>query len=604
MRSSSGRAVQIRNDLGGEWFLDPVVLIAIIPPATLASVVDLAEPTVPSRIGWTVANLVAFLACALLAAALVRTTRRRRRRAPLPITVTVMAGALFGLIKVLGTAGVGAMFGLTSMDKGSLGGRLVLGSVVGMVAVPAVVLIRATLARHRTEHRLLVAETFAGLLAPALPVGADASQAGDATLGGMLSAEEGATAREEAALVLGELRTALAQAPPSLASELLTEAVEHRLRPLTHRLWSGARLPSSDMTFRGLVRAMLRRPIYPALTPTLIHGVVVTLFAFNRVAPARALATGVVAAAGLAALLVLARTSRPRVESAAAGVAHLVLVLVAAASSALIIRGMLAPEFVLSSAGIVGLMVAWVLPLVLASNVVATVLHDRDAVRTQLVVMLGPEWYAQLMRRHVDAAAARDIADRLHGDLQGSLLAAAARIDRLDKDDDTIRAEMALVGERIERALSGPAGTGRLPLHARLADLEARWAGLLDIRIELDDAGPLGARSEDLIVGIVSEALTNARRHGMARVVDVRVDARREGGGGVRILIDDDGIGPRKGSAGIGSAHLDSVAPGAWSRVRREVGGTRLEVVLARSGGATGLRAGERASATSPHGVA
>jgi len=592
----------MRHDLGGEWFLAPVALITIIPLATLASVVDLAEPTVPSLTGWTVANLVAFLICIALNVVLVRTAQRRRRRAPLPITVTVVAGALFGLIKVVVTAEAGSAFGLTSMDKGSIGGRLLLSSVVGMVAVPAVVLMRATLARHQAEHRLLVSETFAGLLTPALPEEAVVSQGGGATLGGMLRADEGENARQEAALVLGELRTALAQAPPSLASGLLTEAVEHRLRPLTHRLWSGTRLPSSDMTFRGLIRAMLRRPIYPALTPTLIHGVVITLFALNRVAPVHAVATGVVAAVALAALLVLARASRPRAESAEAGVAHLTLVLIAAAASTLVIRRVLAPEFLLSDAAIGGLTVAWVIPLVLASNVVATVLHDRDAVRKQLIAMFGPEWYAQLMRTHVDAAAARDIADRLHGDLQGELLAAAARIDRLGRDDVAIRAELALVGERLEGAMSTGTGVAPLPLHVRLRDLQARWAGLLDVRIELDVAGPLGARSKDLIVGIVSEALTNARRHGMAQTVFVRVIGQHEDGTGVLVQVDDDGIGPRKGSAGIGSAHLDAVAPGAWSRVRREAGGTRLEVALAGDGG--GLRVGERGSVTSQHGAA
>jgi anti-sigma regulatory factor (Ser/Thr protein kinase) len=298
----------------------------------------------------------------------------------------------------------------------------------------------------------------------------------------------------------------------------------------------------------------------------------------------------------------LNRTSRPRVESAEAGVAHLALVLIAAAVSTLVIRSMLAPEFALSDAGTAGLMVAWVLPLVLASNVVATVLHDRDAVRTQLVVMLGPEWYAQLMRTHVDGAAARDIADRLHGDLQGELLAAAARIERLSRDDVAIRAELALVGERLERAMSVGTGVAPQPLHVRLADLQARWSGLLDVRVELDLAGLIGARSEDLIVGIVSEALTNARRHGMAQEVDVRVIGLREDGSGVRVQVDDDGVGPRKGGAGIGSAHLDAVAPGAWSRVRREAGGTRLEVVLADP--MAGLRAGEHGSATSHFGAA
>lgn len=597
----------MRHDLGGEWFLDPVALITLIPLATLGSVVDLADPTVPSIIGWTVANLVAFLPCIALNVVLVRTTRRRRRRAPLPITVTVVSGALLGFIKALGTIEAGAAFGLTSVDSGSIGSRILLSSVIGMIAVPAVVLMRATLARHQTEHRLLVAESFAGLLAPALPDGADGWQAGGVTLDstpraeGAEGAEAGATARRDALLMLGELRTALAQAPPSLASGMLSEAVESRLRPLTHRLWSGAPMPSSDMSFRGLVRAMLRRPIYPALIPALIHGMFIAFFALNRVAPAHAVATGMVAAAGLAALLVLARVSRPRVERADTGVAHLTLVLaIAAAASTMLIRIMLAPAFALPDAAVmIGFMVAWVIPLVLASNVVATVLYDGDAVRKQLVFMFGPEWYARLMRTHVDAAAARDIADRLHGDLQGELLAAAARIYRLGSDDVAIRAELALVGERLESAMRVRSGVTPLPLHDRLADLQARWVGLLDVRIELDVAGPLGARSEDLIVGIVSEALTNARRHGTAQEVSVRVIGVGEDGSGVSVQVDDDGIGPRKGSAGIGSAHLDVVAPGAWSRVERETGGTRLEVRLARD--RAGLRTGGRGSDTSRH---
>ena len=562
MRSSPSRVALLRHDLGGEWFLDPVVLITIMPPTILASVTDLAEPTLPSIIGWTVANVIGFMPCFAIAFGLGRATQRRRQVAPLPIVVTFLAGALLGALKVLGTAGAGSVIGLTGMGQGPITGRVVLSAVFGMVAVPALILIRATLARHRMEHQLLVAETF----------------------GSRLITEEGAAARQEAGEVLDELRDALEQAEPSRASGLLTEAVEHRLRPLTHRLWSGARMPSSDLTVIGLIRAMLRRPSYPVTVPVLAHGVVVTLFALNRVAPARAIATGLVLAGALAAVLILARTSRPRIASPAAGVAHLALMLLAVAGSMMLIRPMLAPEFALRTSAVVVFMLVWAVPLVLISGIVATAAHDRDAVRAQLVVMLGPDWYGQLMRSHVDAAAARDIADRLHGDLQGELLAAAARIDRLGLDDVGIGAELARVAQLLDGAMRSRADGQRLPLGERLADLQARWSGLLDVEITLQLTAPIGAWTEDLVVGIVSEALTNARRHGMARQVHVRIGERPEAGAALRVQVDDDGFGPREGGAGIGSAHLDAVAPGAWSRVRRDSGGTRLEVVLAGAG--------------------
>ncbi len=579
MRPSPGSIARIRQDLGGEWFLDAPALLTIVIPTTLASVADLAEPNAASVAGWTVANLVAFLPCVLIAAALVRATRRRRGRRPLPILVTLATGALLGGVKVLGTTGMGAVLGLTSTGFGSNAGRLLQGAVVGMAMVPVVVLIRATLARHRMEHRLLVAETFAGLIDP-VSSSAAPMQHGSIAADGRTT-EEGAAAREEAALVLGELRGAIQRVPASEAARLLTSAVEEDLRPLTHRLWSGAMVPSSDLTFRGLVRAMLRRPAYPVLVPMLVHGLVITLFALNRVTPLRAVVTGLVAAGTLATLLALARASRPSVESTVSGTAHLSLVLIAAAASATLVRGLLVPEFVLTTAGLVGLVVAWIVPIVLASSIAATVVHDRDAVRAQLVAMLGPDWYGQLRRSHLDAAAARDVADRLHGDLQGELIAAAARIDRLGHDEHAIGVELKQVAARIECAMSARPGDVPSPLAERLGELGARWAGLLDVQLELDVAAPLGRRFDDLIVGIVSEALTNARRHGTARQVVVRVVDVRRRGEGLRVEVEDDGVGPGTGAAGIGSAHLDAVAPGAWSRIQRPAGGTRLEVVLA-----------------------
>lgn len=579
MRPSPGSIARIRQDLGGAWFLDPPALLTIVIPTTLASVADLAAPTVASVAGWIVANLFAFVPCVLIAALFVRATRRRRVLAPLPIVVTLATGAVLGVVKVLGTTGMGAVLGLTSTGFGSNAGRLLQGAVVGTAMVPVVVLIRATLARHRMEHQLLVAETFAGLIDPVSSSAAPTQHGSIAPHG--RTTDEGAAAREEAALVLAALRGAMQRVPASEAARLLTSAVEEDLRPLTHRLWSGSLGPSSDLTFRGLVRAMLRRPAYPVLVPTLVHSSVITLFALNRVTPLRAVVTGLIAAGALATLLALARASRPSVESTVSGTAHLLLVLIAAAVSAILVRGLLAPEFVLTTAGLVGLVLAWIFPVVLASSIAATVLHDRDAVRAQLVAMLGPDWYAQLRRSHLDAAAARDIADRLHGDLQGELLAAAARIDRLGHDEHAVRVELEQVAACIERAMSARPGDVPSPLPERLGELGARWAGLLDVQLDLDVAAPLGRRFDDLIVGIVSEALTNARRHGMARQVVVRVTDVRSRGDGLRVEVEDDGVGPGTGDAGIGSAHLDAVAPGAWSRIQLPAGGTRLEVLLA-----------------------
>jgi len=553
--------LSVRHDLGGRWFLDPVALVVVVPTATVASVITYARPTLWSVLGWTLANLLAFALCAVLGVALALATRSRRRDAPLPIVVTLVAAASLGALKVLATDRAGALLGLVSAGDATLAGRVVQGTVLGVVVIPVLVLMRATLARYRTEHRLLVAETFAEVLDP-----------------GTVEAS-GEAARQEAAAVLGELRVVLADAAPSVAAAMLVDAVENRLRPLTHRLWEGAPAPSSDLTVRGLIGAMVRRPLYPVLVPATVHGVIVGLFALDLTDAGRALTVGSLSAAVLAGILHLARVSRPRGGRAAVGLAHVGLTLVAVSTSAtLILSVLVGPALTLPIPALVLLMLAWIIPLVLTSGVVATATHDRDAVRVHLVGLLGPDWYSQLSRAHVDASAARDVADRLHGDLQGSLLAAGERLRALRSDSVAAGVEL----DRIDALLAGATGNratvAAVPLAEQLAEFAARWQGFIDVRWSLDPALDIGSRTVTLLAGIVSEAITNAYRHGDAR--NVRVDLASEDGATV-LRVEDDGIGPRGGREGIGSRHLDVVAPGAWSRTVVGDGGTRLEVVLA-----------------------
>jgi two-component sensor histidine kinase len=575
VRSRSARAAQLRQDLGGGSFLDPRALVALIPTATLASVVDHAGPSAASVLGWTLANLVAFVVCGVLAWGLIVMTRRRRLREPLPAVATVLAGAVLGAMKALGTARAAEALGLVSMSPSTSSGRAIQGAVLGMGVVPMLVLLRATLERHKAEHRLLVAETFADLMH------------------GPIDDERGSDARRETAAVLGELRTLLAVAAPATAAALLTDAVEHRLRPLTHRLWTSASPPSSDLSLRGLVAAMLRRPLYPVLVPTSAHTVIVTLFALDRTSPPDALLVGGSAAVAMAAVLHLARRSRPRSGRHASGLSHIGLVVVAATASAVIVCDtLLGASIELQTPAFVLLMLAWTVPLVMTSGIVATASHDRAAVRAHLTALLGPESFARLSHAHADGAAARDIADRLHGDLQGSLLAAAARLGSIDPDDPAAREELARVDALLQGATAPRGPSPDVPLATQLEELATRWSGFLEVSAHVEDAeGRTAAevtvdrRLHPLIVGIVSESLTNAYRHGMAKVVEVRI---RVADTTVVLTVDDDGVGPRgaqrgthqEAREGIGSRHLDTVAPGAWTRTARDVGGTRLEVAL------------------------
>lgn len=553
-------AVRLRHDLGGEHFLDPVALGALVPFLLFASVVE-RSADVGDVPGWILANVLAFGACAAIVVALRRATRRRRTVRPLPIVATPAVGAVLGPVKLVLTERCAGLLDLVSADVGLRAPLVAQVVVLAAVQVPGVVFMRAALDRLRVEHRLLVAHTL------------DTAIAADGGPG--LGPDRAAVTA-----ALGALRAELAAAPPGRAAGILRTAVESRLRPLIHRLWAASHPVVSDLTVRGLLRAALRRPVTAVAAPVLVHVAVVALFLL-RVLPVDAAVPRVVVAAGTLAIVLLAtRAATRRLPDGPWGPPQL-----AATIAAVVVLQSIGPFSVtslpqLSVTAAAVLLTGWLLVLLVGTAVVTTALADRDALRAHLLAGLGPERYAALSRAHVDASAARELADRLHADLQGSLLVAAGRLERLPAGEPAVADELARVDALLAAVGSRPgegAGAAR-DLSARLTELVARWDGFLAVDVAGDlapDPGPLPARTADALVRIVAEALTNAHRHGGAERASVRI-ARDPGG--VQIIIEDDGIGLRRGRRGVGSAHLDAVAPGGWTRTARTEGGTRLDV--------------------------
>jgi hypothetical protein len=67
-------------------------------------------------------------------------------------------------------------------------------------------------------------------------------------------------------------------------------------------------------------------------------------------------------------------------------------------------------------------------------------------------------------------------------------------------------------------------------------------------------------------------------RHGLAGNLEISV--KRLSPSGVEVTATDDGLGPRSGAAGLGSALFDSLAGRAWSIAPATDGGSRLVVLL------------------------
>jgi len=168
------------------------------------------------------------------------------------------------------------------------------------------------------------------------------------------------------------------------------------------------------------------------------------------------------------------------------------------------------------------------------------------------------------------------VATSLHADVQGQLLAAARRIEQLGDDPAARAAELATIDRLLNGLpeLSTAVPSGPMSFEARLSDLERRWQGFVAVRVEcapeaLEVSSALQERAEQ----VLSEAVVNAARHGLATSVKADITAS---GSGLAVRVVDDGVGPRDGAPGLGSAYFAAASGGEWSLAAGEDGGSVL----------------------------
>jgi signal transduction histidine kinase len=195
----------------------------------------------------------------------------------------------------------------------------------------------------------------------------------------------------------------------------------------------------------------------------------------------------------------------------------------------------------------------------------------------------------------IDAAELRErrrVARALHDGLAHELAFVVMQSRRLgrDQDDGLALRHLAAAAERaLDESRDAIAALGRPveePLGAVVAqaalDVAARFD--IELRLEVVDCGSADAETREGLVRIVREALTNAAKHGAARMVDVEL--RRSDA--LRLRIVDDGIGfdpdaPPRRARGFGFTSMRERAEAAGGELHiasRPGEGTRIEVVL------------------------
>jgi signal transduction histidine kinase len=157
-------------------------------------------------------------------------------------------------------------------------------------------------------------------------------------------------------------------------------------------------------------------------------------------------------------------------------------------------------------------------------------------------------------------------AQTLHGSVQASLTAANMRIlgaENVDEDllekvrEDLVKATKALTD--LERQV--------IDIKRSFADLIELWQGVCEVKLSINDE-LLDYISSNQVTShcvneIVKESVTNAIRHGKARLVEISIQDLNDGS--IQIEVTNNGETNMFGTAGVGSQILDQITMD-WTR--------------------------------------
>jgi signal transduction histidine kinase len=223
----------------------------------------------------------------------------------------------------------------------------------------------------------------------------------------------------------------------------------------------------------------------------------------------------------------------------------------------------------------------WLLQVSLFASVVTEVVTSRAQVRRELLELKGQADINIDVSRAADRLASRDLAQYVHSNIQNQLLSRALSMETENLTELELRKQLSEVETLLDNALETRENSKDESLTVKLNEIVARWRGFvkMDVVINVDE-GLLNQAAESAIVQVVSEAISNSVRHGLARSVSIGIEPNVADQMLIELTVIDDGLGPRSGPTGLGTELFSAVSGGNWEIKLRESGGTELKLQI------------------------
>ena len=149
----------------------------------------------------------------------------------------------------------------------------------------------------------------------------------------------------------------------------------------------------------------------------------------------------------------------------------------------------------------------------------------------------------------------------VHGTVQSALTAALTRLQSEPQPEQYILNRVAEDIERARKALQD-VPTRNIDLPDSIAQLKATWRGICDIQTQISDRAARALKNNNAaaqcVNEIIKEAVSNAVRHGEAKVVNIAID--RHDDFSLEIQVSNDGIPLRaQNKLGVGSRLIEEL---------------------------------------------
>ena len=569
---------QLSKDIGGRyllhresivWLVPFMLVISVLSSGTVVTDPELVAPTVLQRYsGLLVANTFSILLCWLYIELVDRTFFKNKVDKAINIFWVLAFGASLGFLKGYTTGVFSWLVGSETDFDSAISSRIYQTTLLGIWTVPLVAIVAATFARYQQERQLLLSEKVESALRGPVDLLSEETS-GELSAFITKSKEELATFRND--MEVSDRNKQIAQK--------LRDLVEQGLRPISHKIWDNESRGAASFSLLELSKVALRTRPFPLriIAAGFTLGLLpIHLAAYDLM---EALARTVIMVLVTIAIFASVKLIKPKTIKQVFAVFWLANFLAAS-------LGPIAADLVLQTPILVERFPAWLaLLLWLAqlsffASVASEVINSRAEIRTQLLELVGEAGLESQVRMAISKLNNRELAQYVHGNLQNRLLSSALKLESENLSRDQVIAQLNEVEALLDGALSDYRSASIETLDFQLNEITKRWAGFVKLNIQNQlSSSSLSKETVKAIVQVVSEAVSNSVRHGLAKSLSVTIGNSSPGiSSFIEITIKDDGLGPRSGKAGLGTELFTAISGGSWSITQLREGGTELKL--------------------------